>query len=173
MTIEEFLVDDARRTVTGDRRGRAHHGGRPRGRLAAGAASRRGQVDRVLLFDCRGALQVDEGNTAVVVVHGLSHLAWTAEPAPRGRMNRAVELWTPASRSEAFTLTAALWRAGTLELRGRAAEFFLGDVPGCDDPPPNFVVDDEATVRAGLASWSSPFHPSSASFAGSGDEPDE
>ncbi|WP_152364015.1 hypothetical protein [Microlunatus speluncae] len=33
-----------------------------------------------LLFDCRGALQIAEANTAVIAVNGVTAFSWEAEP---------------------------------------------------------------------------------------------
>lgn len=50
-------------------------------------------------------------------------------------------------------------RRGIFYVRGSSAEFFVGDVPGNDDAPPDFTADSDADIRAGLISWNSEFIP--------------
>lgn len=116
-----------------------------------------------LLFDCRGALQIEMGNTAVVVVRSLQSLRWSGES--RGpRTWRAVLGWTPKAAEGRLSLTADVSPGGLLEVVGLAGEFYVGDVPGCDEAPPNFESATDAEVRSGLANWSSEFEPIHASF---------
>jgi hypothetical protein len=116
-----------------------------------------------LLFDCRGALQIEMGNTAVVVVRSLHSLRWSGDS--RGlRTWRAVLGWTPRTVDRRLSLTADVSPGGLLEVVGMAGEFYVGDVPGCDEAPPDFEAATDAEVRAGLAQWSSAFEPVHASF---------
>jgi hypothetical protein len=163
--LEEFLTSDARRGVS-----RAAEVDALRDRDALqDAALLDIRVSGVwscawLLLDCKGALNVRDGNTAVLVVHGLDEFTWVSENDPPGRLNRAVESWTPTVKDPGWRLSAMLWRTATLTVVARSGEFYVGDVPGGDDPPPDFGVDDDATVRAGLASWASEFSPYYCSF---------
>ncbi|MEU6155675.1 hypothetical protein ABZ816_37390 [Actinosynnema sp. NPDC047251] len=63
-----------------------------------------------------------------------------------------------------WTFQLDLLRSGELFVSGVSAEFWVGDVPGCDEAPPDFCTDPEATIRAALASWNSPFEPVHARF---------
>jgi hypothetical protein len=40
----------------------------------------------------------------------------------------------------------------------------VGDIPGGDNAPPDFMTATEEEMRAGLAGWSSEFRPINASF---------
>jgi len=116
-----------------------------------------------LLFDCRGALQIEMGNTAVVVVRDVQSVQWSG--GSRGpRTWRAVLGWTPRIVDGSLSLTADVSPGGLLEVVGKAGEFYVGDVPGCDDAPPDFVSASDAEVRSGLAQWSSEFELVHASF---------
>ena len=116
------------------------------------------------LLDCKGALDVREGNTAVLVVQALRSLTWEAEEDTPSRQNRAVEVWQPAVGDSGWRLRALFRRGLTLELLAGSAEFYVGDVPGGDDPPPDLGSATDDDIRAGLADWSSEFTPLSASF---------
>lgn len=116
-----------------------------------------------LLFDCRGALQLEMGNTAVVVVHGVTDLQWRTESRAQRRW-RAVMGWQPAATGEGFSCAADLTSGSRLQVAGSAAEFYVGDIPGGDAPPPDFTSASDAEIRAGLASWTSEFEVVHASF---------
>jgi hypothetical protein len=112
-----------------------------------------------LLFDCKGALNIQEGNSALLVAHNVSRFSWVCREEEDGPKNRAVERWELIDNDVEWGVEALLWRNVTLTLQARHCEFFVGDVPGGDDAPPDYVADDDETIRAGLASWTSPFEP--------------
>lgn len=116
-----------------------------------------------LLFYCRGALQIEMGNTAALVVRSVSSFQWSGQS--RGpRTWRAVVGWEPRVEAGGWILTAHLNPGGRLEIAGAGAEFYVGDVPGCDDAPPDFLDATDEELRTGLAGWSSEFKPVHASF---------
>lgn len=104
------------------------------------------------LFDCRGAFQVRSGNVAVVVVWAVSELSWTN--APRGGWTwQAVMSWEPQAHPAGLAITAGLAPDADLRIVGSAGEFYVGNVPGGDAPPPDFTRASDEAIRAGLASW--------------------
>jgi hypothetical protein len=118
-----------------------------------------------LLFDCRGALQIQMGNTAVIVAYGLHRLSWVGQP--RGRLTAwTVVRSTPVARDGVWSLSLGFVPSGGLELEADSSEFFVGNVPGCDEAPPNYTEKDDATIRAGLPGWTSTFEPVHAVFLG-------
>ena len=140
--------------VAGGGGGRVEGPGRTPGRSAPRHQGERAAA-RGSYLDCKVPLNIRDGNTAVLVVHGLDELTWVSENDPPGRLNRADESWTPTIKDPGWGLSAMLWRNATLTVAARSGEFYVGDVPGGDDPPPDFAVEDGATVRARLASWAS------------------
>lgn len=116
-----------------------------------------------LLFDCRGAIQLEMGNTAVVVIRGVTGFQWRTEPRAQ-RTWRAIMGWQPATSEDGFSCTADLTSGSSLQVSGSGAEFYVGDIPGGDDPPPDFTSATDAEIRAGLASWASEFEVVHASF---------
>ena len=117
-----------------------------------------------LLFDCRGALQIEMGNTAVIAVHGVESIRWAGEARTSARTQWSVVGWSPAVHAGRWSLAAAMVPSCRLEIVGRGAEFYVGDVPGCDDAPPDFLDATDEELRTGLAGWSSEFDPVHASF---------
>ncbi|WP_372968626.1 hypothetical protein [Microbacterium sp.] len=69
------------------------------------------------------------------------------------------------STDRLFGLKLGLWPApgAQLTLSAASAVFVAGDVPGLDRIP-DYLDDDELTIRAPLASWRSAFGPVSAVF---------
>lgn len=118
-----------------------------------------------MLFDCRGALQISAGNTAVLVVQAVRSVHWAGcvvEP----RVWRAVSGWkVRRSHSRLLEFEITMEPTATLRVAGTSGEFFVGDVPGCDDAPPDFLAASDEEVRAGLQSWASIFNPIHASFS--------
>jgi len=118
-----------------------------------------------LLFDCRQAIQLRIPNTAVLVVKGVRRLVWSGEEWGRGpRTAWNVVGSTPLAREGIFSLKLAFFPNARLELEALSAEFFVGNVPGLSDAPPDFVEDEEETIRADMASWQSTFEPVAATF---------
>lgn len=116
-----------------------------------------------LLFDCRGALQIEMGNTAIIVARGLERISWNG--SPRGpRTAWSVVGWEPRLDAGRWLLASDFFPLARLELSASTAEFYVGDVPGCDGPPPDYTDADDETVRAGIASWESTFEPVHATF---------
>jgi hypothetical protein len=63
--------------------------------------------------------------------------------------------WHPAVTGTDWRLLVGFEPDATLRLVAASGRFFVGDVPGCDVAPPDFVADDDATLAAGLAGWDS------------------
>jgi len=119
-----------------------------------------------LLFDLKGAINLEIGNTAVVAVHGVSDLQWGADPEA-GRTWCSVMSWVPELVQGMFIVRAQMLYGPLLQVRGKGAEFYVGDVPGGDDAPPDFSSASDKEVREGMVQWSSEFELISTSFAGS------
>jgi hypothetical protein len=49
-----------------------------------------------------------------------------------------------------------------LSIRMRSGTFYVGDVPGLADAPPDFTTADADTLWSNMVSWESEFEPSSA-----------
>ena len=116
-----------------------------------------------LLFDCKGALQVRAGNTAIVVLKLIRTLEWTcSEPSSRGW--QYVLGWQPASEEGVLGVSFLTGDTGAFRATCAAGEFYVGDVRGGDEAPPNFMSATDQEIREGLAKWSSLFTPVRASF---------
>jgi hypothetical protein len=63
------------------------------------------------------------------------------------------------SRSGSFQVAAS-------NLEADSSEFFVGNVPGCGEAPPDYTEGDDATIRGGLPIWTSTFEPVHAVFLG-------
>ena len=117
------------------------------------------------LFDLRQALQFREGETAVLVAHGVEQLEWSGEGSQRAhRMAHPVMSSIPDHGEGRVRLVLECLRGARLTVVAASGEFFVGNVPGLPEAPPNFIEDDESTIMAGMPGWSSPFDPWWATF---------
>jgi len=74
--------------------------------------------------------------------------------------------WQPTIAAGEFTCTVDLYPESELQVDGASAESYVGNIPGGDDAPPNFVTASDEEVRAKLAKWTSDFEVVHASFTG-------
>lgn len=116
-----------------------------------------------LLFELRLALQLREANAGLLVARGVRELSWTAGARSTAKTAWTVGGSTPRNENWLFGLQLGLWPNARLDLRAESAAFFAGDVPDLDRIP-NYLEDDEATVRTQLAGWRSEFVPVHAVF---------
>jgi hypothetical protein len=117
-----------------------------------------------LLFDLRGAIQLRDELVAVLIARGVTRLEWVNDHRRPGRIWHAVTGSIPDNQSGRFSLLLGFAPDAELRLEADAAEFFVGDMPGMDQAPPNFVEDDEDTIRLGMPSWAATFTPNAATF---------
>lgn len=116
-----------------------------------------------VLLDCRGSLHVSEANTAAVVLRGVTHVSWEL-PRTGTFAWQTVGDWRVGEVDGGVELFVGLLAGGEVTVRAAGAEYFVGDVPGGDEPPPDFTTASPAEVHAGMAGWSSEFRPVAASF---------
>jgi hypothetical protein len=116
-----------------------------------------------LIFELRTALQLREANTGLLVAHGVREIAWSANIRSTDRAAWNVMRSTPHCEDRLFTLNIVMSPQARLTLVAQSAGFYVLDVPGLDDAPPDYGADDE-TVRSRLAGWHSTFTPVQAVF---------
>lgn len=117
-----------------------------------------------LLFDLRTALQFMEGNTALLIAHGVREFGWSSEPRSSARTAWNVVSSQPSVSNGTFSIVLGFIPSARLVLRAVSAEYYVGDVAAIGDTPPDYGGADDALIRAGLADWSSPFAPAHAVF---------
>lgn len=116
-----------------------------------------------ILLDCRGSLHVPEANTAVVVLLGADHGSWQLPRAGTFAWQTVID-WKVSEVDGGIELFIGLLAGGDVVVRAARGEYFVGDVPGGDDAPPDFTTSTHVQVRAGMAGWSSEFSVRGASF---------
>lgn len=117
-----------------------------------------------LLFELRVALQLREASTGVLVAHGVQEFRWSAKRRSTGRTAWNIIGSTPHHEDQVFRLSLLIWPEAQLKLSATSAAFYMGDVPGLDEIPPDYSDNDEAAIRSGLAGWRSAFSPVYAVF---------
>lgn len=109
-----------------------------------------------LLFDCRGALQLQDGNVAVVAIRHVTSLRWDSVDRER-RTWRAVVGSKSTRTPGSIGFTVWVEPTGRLDIIGKTGAFVVGNVSGGDEAPPDFVTATDAEVRTGMATWESEF----------------
>jgi len=98
-----------------------------------------------LLFELRLALQLREGNTGVLVAHGVRQCVWSAHPRATDKTAWTVVGSVPHAENRLFTLKLALLPYANFGLIATSAALYTGDVPGMVEIP-DYVEDDEVTI---------------------------
>jgi hypothetical protein len=114
-----------------------------------------------LLFELRAALQLREANTGVLIAHGVREVSWSVGSHLTPRTAWAVLRSHTEVSGGLFTFSLKTWPESQLMVRAESAAFYLGDVPELDRMP-DYVSDDEMTIRASLAGWQSNLIPAAA-----------
>ncbi len=117
-----------------------------------------------LLFDLRGALQLRMGTVAVLIARKVERFEWSTNRRSDHAVWYAVMDSVPDTRSGRLLLRLAFAPHAELVVEAEAAEFYVGDMPGMDQAPPDFLEDSDEVIRAGMPSWESRFVPGFATF---------
>jgi hypothetical protein len=118
-----------------------------------------------VLFDLRMALQLRTGNVGLLIAREVQRVDWAD-----GRLTGFPRIWhavtgsDPDNRHGRFGLRLGFASNAELVIDALAAEFYVGDVPGLDEAPPDFMQDTEAVIQAGMPGWESIFVPGFATF---------
>lgn len=119
-----------------------------------------------VLFELRSALQLREGNTGVLVASGVREVAWAGP-----RRDTALTAWSvgssvPGPRNGLFGLSLVLWPhpGARLQVTSEAAAFFVGQVPGLPEVPPDYLDLGPTQLADEVAHWGSTFVPLGAAF---------
>jgi len=79
-----------------------------------------------------------------------------------------MERWELAAEGEdrLFELNLVMWPhpGARLSLTAESAAFFIGNVPGLPEAPPDYADGDRPAIAAELAGWASSFEPVNAVF---------
>ena len=115
------------------------------------------------MFDLRIALQLRTANSGVLVADRVHDLRWSEEPRLTDKTARNIVSSRPRCNDRLLHLRLGMYPDAVLELVAESAAFYVGDVPGLEIIP-NYIENDEATIRAQLAGWHSTFTPVHATF---------
>lgn len=110
-----------------------------------------------LLFELRTALQFQHGNAALLVVHGLLNSRWRAVGRSGGRTAWTVVGSAMRTGSGLLEMDVALSPDSSVTIRGTSADFYVLDVSGIGEVPPDYCSGTESDIRSGLPGWGSSF----------------
>ena len=108
-----------------------------------------------LLFELRTALQFDEGNAALLVVRGLRDFQWKASSVPSILSALTVVSSTPGMEDDLFGLRLGFFPDAMSNVRGLGGEFYVLNVLGIGEAPPDYSGGDEKLVQSALPNWAS------------------
>lgn len=108
-----------------------------------------------VLLELRLAMGFTDGDTALLVLRDVESFSWRAEPAA-GRRVREVSGVAVDRSGGRVRLSLELGRGQALTCAGSSAQFYVLEVEGLDEAPPDYTGDDEDVVQEGLAQWHSP-----------------
>ncbi|MFF3350549.1 hypothetical protein [Streptomyces sp. NPDC002779] len=108
-----------------------------------------------LLFELRTSLQFDVGNSALLVVRGLHSFDWKS-PAKQVPFAALTVVSSAADRlSDSLRARFEFFPAAHLAVAGDLAEFYVLEVEGIGDVPPDYSSGDVTNIQGALPSWSS------------------
>jgi hypothetical protein len=112
-----------------------------------------------ILLELRLALHIRGSNTGLIVAHGVRELVWSA-PA----RDTPLTAWSVGSsrcvRDEGILrMNLTMWPhpGAQLLLSAEAATFFVGDVPGLSESPPDYTEMSPGEGDGEIAGWESEF----------------
>ncbi|MEU6589337.1 hypothetical protein ABZ923_08900 [Streptomyces sp. NPDC046881] len=108
-----------------------------------------------LLFDLRTSLQFDIGNAALLVVRGVSSFGWSssAVQVPLAAMTVVSQL--PARSPGSFRTRFGFFPDAQLDVAGAQAEFYVLEVDGISDVPPDYTAMSQEHIARELPAWHS------------------
>lgn len=119
-----------------------------------------------ILFDLRQALQLQEANTGVFVGRGVRELRWSGPSRDTALTAWSIGSSVPRTEDRVFALSLVMWPhpGAQLTLAVESAAFYVGDVPGLAEAPPDYTDRDRTNLDHAVACWDSSFEPVSAVF---------
>ncbi|MBV6760811.1 hypothetical protein [Rhodococcus opacus] len=108
-----------------------------------------------LLLDLRTALHLDVGNTALVVIGGVSSYSWVSDTVEADIMMRTVVGSYPTLTDSEYKLEVACSPRSVFLATGKWASFFEGNVTDIGESQPDLASDDPATLASGFPNWRS------------------
>lgn len=112
----------------------------------------RGRV--ALLLECRQALQIREGNVAVLLATGVRSLAWAAPGRRAARTAWSVVGGSRRQDDDGLELRVRLLPSGELTIRAERTALHVVQVPGLPEAPADYTGP-EGDVLAGTPTWES------------------
>jgi hypothetical protein len=109
-----------------------------------------------LLFELRTSLYFGEGNAGLLVIRGLQELRWYSAPA-RTPLIAFTVVTSSVSMGDAGLLKIenGFFPEARINIQGREAEFYVVEVPGIGEAPPDYSEGSFEGIKDSLPLWSS------------------
>ncbi|MEV6117634.1 hypothetical protein AB0L59_35445 [Streptomyces sp. NPDC052109] len=108
-----------------------------------------------LLFELRTSLQFDTGNAALLVVRGLSSFGWKSSVVQVPLAALTVVSSLPDRAADSFRARFEFFPDAQLDVAGKQAEFYVLEVDGIGDVPPDYTELSQERIERELPSWCS------------------
>ncbi|WP_171172487.1 hypothetical protein [Streptomyces sp. I05A-00742] len=108
-----------------------------------------------LLFEMRTSLQFEVGNSALLVVRGLRSFDWTSPKQQVPLAALTVVSSVTEQSGEPLRARFEFFPEARLVVAGDLAEFYVLEVQGIGEVPPDYSSVDLEKVQGALPSWSS------------------
>ena len=108
-----------------------------------------------LLFELRTSLQFEVGNSALLVVRGLRSFEWNSPTIQVPLTALTVVSSVPDRLGESLRARFEFFPEAHLAVTGDLAEFYVLELEGIGDVPPDYSSMDLKQVQDALPSWSS------------------
>ena len=111
-----------------------------------------------LLFEMRTALQIRQGDTAVLILRGVRDVTWSAPPRPTELTAWTVDGSTFEREAGLLRVSMSMWPSPGADLTvvATSAEFVVGDVKGLEHAPPDYT---DGSIDGKIATWNSVMTP--------------
>jgi hypothetical protein len=107
-----------------------------------------------LLFDLRNALQLRSGNAAIVVLKGIRIFRWSRDFRRGNRTAWNVVSSEPRADGGMFKLDLAFVPDAELHVAlDTSAHFYEVRMTALPETPPDYTIDDDPTIEAGIPQW--------------------
>ncbi|MFG3296576.1 hypothetical protein ACGF3G_48325 [Streptomyces sp. NPDC048179] len=108
-----------------------------------------------LLFELRTSLQFEEGNSALLVVRGVRSFDWKLPTKQVSLVALTVVSSTAYQFGDSRSVRFEFFPDANLAVAGDLVEFYVLEVEGIGDVPPDYSSGDLNEIQGALPSWSS------------------
>lgn len=108
-----------------------------------------------VLLELRVAMGFTEGDTALLVLHDVESFSWRADSAGPRRVREVAAVAADRSQGR-LRISLEIDPGDALTCSASHGDFYVLEVEGLEEAPPDYTGHDEDAIQDGLAQWHSP-----------------